>query len=156
MVMAKVYEALHGSDYLSDINIENFIQSLSRSLLNDYGIHNKIALKYSISKISLNMEVLVPLGLILHELLSNAMKYAFVGRDKGHIHIGLKNLKDDIEITLSDDGVGIPEEVKIPEPTTLGLSLVDMLLSEFNGTYTLDRTNGTSFKLRLPKSSQRN
>ena len=65
----------------------------------------------------------------------------------------MKDAKDHFTLKISDDGIGIPEKIKIPNPETFGLSLVDMLVSEFNGTYSVERKNGTSFTLKIPKES---
>ena len=153
--MAQAYEILLGSEYMSEVTLDNYITSIANQLKRNYDLNNIIQISYKMDKVKFEFEKLSKVGLIVNELLTNAMKYAFIGRENGKIHIELKESKKQIEITISDNGVGIPDEVKIPEPTTLGLSLVDMLISEFNGTYSLDRKNGTSFKLSIPKINQR-
>ncbi|MBC8415774.1 MAG: hypothetical protein H8E11_05030, partial [Candidatus Cloacimonetes bacterium] len=79
--------------------------------------------------------------------------YAFEGREAGNIHIELKEIEKHIVIKISDDGIGMPEDIDINNPDTLGLSLVEMLTTQLRGTLKLDRKNGTSFTLKIPKES---
>jgi PAS domain S-box-containing protein len=150
--MAQAYEILLGSEYMSEVTLGNYITSIAQQLKRNYDINNIVQISFDMDKVKFDIEKLSKFGLVVNEILTNAMKYAFVGREKGTITIELKENRENINMIISDDGVGIPEDVKIPEPTTLGLSLVDMLISEFNGTYSFDRKNGTSFKLSIPKS----
>ena len=73
---------------------------------------------------------------------------------RGNIHIELKETEKHIVIKISDDGIGMPEGIDISNPDTLGLSLVSMLTAQLQGTLKLDRTNGTSFTLEIPKESE--
>ena len=149
--MAKAYEILLRSEYMSELKLSDYIQELADQLARNYDIYGKVNIKYSMDDVLFNAEKLSKLGLIINEIITNSMKYAFEGRDEGNIHIILKDAKDHITIKISDDGIGIPESIKIPNTKTLGLSLVDMLIGEFQGTYSVDRKNGTSFTMKIPK-----
>jgi PAS domain S-box-containing protein len=149
--MAKAYEILLRSDYMSEIKLNDYITELADELARNYHVHRKVNIKYSMDDVLFDAEKLSKLGLIINEIITNSMKYAFEGRDEGNIHINLKDAKDHITIKISDDGIGIPESIKIPNTKTLGLSLVDMLMGEFHGTYSIDRKKGTSFILNIPK-----
>jgi len=151
--MAKAYEILLRSEYMSEITLSDYITELADELRRNYDIHRNIKIIYSLEDVKFESERLSKLGLIVNEILTNAMKYAFKGKEKGSIHITLKDAKDHFTLKISDDGIGIPEKIKIPNPETFGLSLVDMLVSEFNGTYSVERKNGTSFTLKIPKES---
>jgi PAS domain S-box-containing protein len=149
--MAQAYEILLGSEYMSDVKLSEYLTLLAGQLKRNYDTHNKITISYSLENVQYETEKLSKIGLIVNEILTNALKYAFKGRDKGNISIELKDAKNHITIKISDDGIGIPENIDIHKPATLGLSLVDMLLEEFDGTYSVDRKNGTSFTLEIPK-----
>ncbi len=149
--MAKSYEILLRSEYMSEIKLGEYITELADQLGRNYDIHRKIKIIYSLEDVHFDAEKLSKLGLILNEIITNSIKYAFKGRDGGNIHIILKDAKNHITIEISDDGIGIPKNIKIPNPKTLGLSLVDMLMSELNGSYSVGRKNGTSFTLEIPK-----
>ena len=151
--MAKAYELLLGSEYISEVNMGKYIESLATQLQYNYDNHNKVNISYSLDELTICIEILDRLGLILNEIITNAIKYAFEGREKGEIHIELKDTQKHFKIKISDDGIGIPKDVKIHEPATLGLSIVDMLTQQLQGTLKLDRENGTSFTLLIPKES---
>ena len=151
LAMAKAYELLLESDYMSEVSVGKYITSLAEQLKYNYDNHNKVNITYSLDELTISIEILDRLGLILNELITNAIKYAFEGRDSGNIHIELKNAEDHMEIKISDNGIGIPRKFNIHESKTLGLSIVDMLTQQLRGTMKLDRKNGTSFTLVIPK-----
>ena len=96
------------------------------------------------------MEVLVPLGLILHELLSNAMKYAFASNARGTINIIIKKNTTKYILIVKDNGKGLPENIDITKPETLGLSLVKMLNEQLGAELAVERKKGTIFTLTFP------
>ena len=149
--MAQAYEILLASEYMSDVKLGEYITLLAGQLKRNYDAYNKVTITFSLEDVQFETEKLSKIGLIVNEILTNALKYAFIGRDKGKISIELKNAKDHIMIKISDNGIGIPENIDIHKPATLGLSLVDMLLEEFGGTFSVDRKKGTSFTLDIPK-----
>ncbi|MDP8315144.1 MAG: histidine kinase dimerization/phosphoacceptor domain -containing protein [Candidatus Celaenobacter antarcticus] len=154
LAMAKAYELLLESDYMSEVSVGKYITSLAEQLKYNYDNHNKVNITYSLDDLVISIEILDRLGLILNEIITNAIKYAFEGRDSGNIHIDLKDAGEHIEIKISDNGIGIPKEIETHEPVTLGLSIVDMLTQQLQGTLKIDRKNGTSFTLVIPKESR--
>ena len=149
--MAQAYEILLASEYMSEVKLGEYLTLLAGQLKRNYDSYNKITISFSLDDIQYETEKLSKIGLIVNEILTNALKYAFIGRDKGYISIELKDAKNHITIKISDDGIGIPENIDIHKPATLGLSLVEMLIQEFDGTFSVDRKNGTSFTLEIPK-----
>jgi len=149
--MAQAYEILLASEYMSEVKLGEYLTLLAGQLKRNYDSYNKITISFSLDDIQYETEKLSKIGLIVNEILTNALKYAFKGRDKGNISIELKDAKDHIMIKISDDGIGIPENIDIHKPATLGLSLVEMLIQEFDGTFSVERKNGTSFTLEIPK-----
>ena len=151
MSMAKAYDLLLVSEYLSEVSLGEYIKSLAHQLKYNYDNDKKVTISYSLDDLTISIEILDRLGLILNELITNSIKYAFKGRDSGKIHIELKDAEEHFEIKISDNGVGIPQDVKVHEPETLGLSIVNMIAQQINGTMKVDRENGTSFTLVIPK-----
>lgn len=98
--------------------------------------------------VKLNIETSVPCGLIISELVSNTIKYAFPDK-KGRIDITLKAYDGWYELIISDNGVGFPADVDFKNTDTLGLQLVNNLVNQLDGKITLDRKKGTSFKIRF-------
>ena len=90
------------------------------------------------------------MGLILTELFSNTLKYAFVGRDSGNVNISLRFDGDWLVMVIADDGVGMDESFNIKKTESLGLQLVDSLIEQLNGQLEFDSKNGTRFIVVAP------
>jgi two-component sensor histidine kinase len=96
------------------------------------------------------MDTAVPLGLIVNELVANALEHAFVGRDQGRITISLSAGGDAWELRVSDDGVGLPRGFDLEHESTLGLRLVSNLARQLDGDLSLLPSGGASWRLRFP------
>jgi len=109
--MALIHSQLYESSDLSEINMKGFVDKLLRQLLMSYPVQNtKITPIIHVVDYPFPISMAVPVGLIVNELLSNALKYAFVNRKEGTIEVGLgASEKGKIRLTVSDDGVGLPE-----------------------------------------------
>ena len=104
-----------------------------------------------IEDVSLGLDNAIPCGLIINELISNSLKYAFPKDREGEINIVLREINsDEIQLTVNDDGVGIPAEIDIRETESLGLQLVYILAeNQLEGSIELDRDKGTAFRIRF-------
>ena len=150
--MALIHERLYQSKDFAKVDFSRYVQSLTGYLFNSYGIGSEaIRLTMDIKDISLWINSAIPCGLIINELVSNSLKYAFPDRKKGEIKIAMHPLNEnEIELTVSDNGIGIPKEVDIRHTKSLGLHLVTILAEDqLQGEIKLDRTRGTSFYIRL-------
>jgi two-component sensor histidine kinase len=95
------------------------------------------------------MDRAVPLGIIINELTSNALKHAFGEEEKGEIEISFSEEYGDFILVIHDSGNSFPENLDISNTESLGLQLVTQLVSQIDGTITLDTTDGTTFKIRF-------
>lgn len=142
--MALIHEKLYQSENLANISSKEYISDLVRMLARSYNAEN-VALVIEAGDVSLGIDAAIPCGLIINELVSNSLKYAFPDR-KGEIKIALRDVNRRIELTVSDNGVGIPEDIDFRNTETLGLRLVTILAEDqLNGDITLTRDNGTAF-----------
>ncbi|WP_455240680.1 sensor histidine kinase [Methanothermobacter tenebrarum] len=91
------------------------------------------------------------MGIIINELATNSIKYAFPNK-KGTITIKLTTQKDKIELTVADDGIGLPDSIDPEKTETLGLKLVNILTKQINGKINLKTKPGTQFKITFPKT----
>ena len=107
------------------------------------------AILLEIEKITLNMETAVPCGLIISEIVSNSLKYAFPNERKGEIYVSLKTVDDKYELIIRDNGIGLPEELDFNNLETLGLLLVNNLTEQIDGELTINRSPGTEFKIKF-------
>jgi two-component sensor histidine kinase len=146
--MAIVHEKLYQSKDLTHINFVDYTQSLVYNLFYSYDIDNtQIKSILKIEDISLNIETAVPCGLIISELISNSLKYAFPNKMNGEIIISLKYEKDNYQLCISDNGIGLPEDINFNNIKTLGLLLVNSLTEQIDGEVTIYRDHGTKFKI---------
>ena len=145
--MALVHEKLYQSRDLSKIDFADYLRSLSVHLFHFFMIEaDRIRLETDLEDVHLDINSAVPCGLLLTELITNALKHAFPGDRKGVIGLGLHRRKDGtVELRVSDDGVGFPEAVDFRKTESLGLQIVDLLVGQLEGTIELDRKKGTAF-----------
>lgn len=152
--MAFVHEMLYQSDDYTRINFGSYIRSLATSLLAAYGLdRRRITLTISETDVTMNVNLAIPCGLIVNEIISNALKHAFPDGRQGNIRITVKQQPEGYYLLeLSDDGVGLPAGAK-PQPATLGLRLVDRLVKQLGGTLELQSNPGTSYRISFPKDA---
>lgn len=147
--MALVHEKLYQSANLSRVDFGEYARSLSALLVRSYGAKTaRIALKTKIEDVSLSVDLSVPLGLILNELVSNSLKYAFPkGRD-GEIRIEIHRIqKNQIQLLVADNGIGFPAELDFRKTESLGMQLVRTLTGQIGGSIELRSDTGTEFRI---------
>jgi len=157
--MSLVHEKLYQSVNLADIDLGDYIKSLATSLFRSYGTKGKIALQVDCENVRLPIDSAIPCGLIINELISNSLKHAFpedpplpLQRRGNEINISLRSPGDEIELVVSDNGVGIPDGLDFRNTASLGLHLVTILAEgQLHGKIELERTAGTSFRIRFDK-----
>lgn len=148
--MAMIHENLYQSKDLSNINFSDYIRSLVSDLFYSYGItKGTIIPNINVGRIFLNIETAIPCGLIINELVSNSLKYAFPADRTGEINVDLNPNYNYYELIISDNGVGIPDHVDLEKTDTLGLQLVNNLVKQIDGEVILDRNQGTTFNIRF-------
>ena len=146
--MALVHEQLYQSKDLSNIDFAEYIQNLAHNLFQAYEINAQgIKLETSMAPCSLNIDTAVPCGLIINELVTNALKYAFTGQIKGKINIDFTLENRVCVLTVSDSGIGFPQDLDYRKAPTLGLRLVGSLVKQIRGEIELLETAGTTFKI---------
>ncbi len=150
--MALIHERLYQSKDFTRIDVADYVQNLTNNLFITYGISkDAVKLKMNIKDIFLDINIAIPCALIINELVSNSLKHAFPNGKKGEIQISMHLLsKDEIELVVCDNGVGMPEDENLKNTKSLGLYLVSMLAEDqLHGEIKLDKTEGTAFRFRL-------
>lgn len=147
--MALIHDMLYQSEDFSHINLSDYITNLVNKIFHSYRAHNKITPILDLENIHLNIETSVPLGLIISELVSNSLKHAFPDRN-GEISISLKSYDKKYQLTTSDDGIGMPKNITLGDSKVgLGLSLVNSLVQQLDGSINLDRSQGTKYIIKF-------
>jgi len=146
--MALIHERLYQSIDLKRMDFGDYIRSLSTELLHTYEVDpGLIKLKINVEDIFLDINTAIPLGLIVNELVTNSLKHAFPEGNSGEINVDFHPIDDYYEFTVKDNGVGFPEDIDYQNTESLGLQIVTSLTDQIDGEITLDRNNGTKFKI---------
>ncbi len=150
--MAIVHETLYQSPDLSGASAPVFVQSLTENILSVFRpAHTALQIRTQVDPIELSLDQAVPTGLIINELVTNAVKYAFPGDRAGVIRVELRALGTDrLELCVCDDGVGLPGGLDIRATESLGLKLVVALAAQLQGSLEMERTDGTRCYIRFP------
>ena len=137
---------------MARIDFAEYIDSLVTYLRQMYGVGG-VSLEVNITPVYLTIEQAIPCGLIANELVSNAMNHAFPNGRTGKIWIELGAVEDgQLSLVVGDDGVGFPPDIDFRRTTSLGLTLVNTLVKQLNGTIELQDEAGTAFKILFSKS----
>jgi PAS domain S-box-containing protein len=153
--MALVHENLYRSSDLATIHLAEHVEAICAHLYRSYGIDpNRIALDLRVADVALDLDRSMRCGLIINELVSNALKHAFPDGRSGRIEVELAtDPSGECFLTVRDDGAGYPPNLEPRQCGTLGLQLVGDLTEQLGGTLTLDRDGGTSVRLRFRLAS---
>jgi len=151
--MALVHEQLYQSKDLSNIDFAEYIQNLAHNLFQAYEVNAAgIKLETNIARCELNVDTAVPCGLIINELVTNSLKYAFLGKTEGKINIDFNLNNNGVWVlVVSDTGVGFPKDLDYRNARTLGLRLVGALVRQIRGNITLVEGVGTVFQIAFPQ-----
>jgi PAS domain S-box-containing protein len=147
--MALIHEQLYQSQHLDRIDLPSYVETLIANLYQSFGCcDNSIKFKLNVEPIYLNIETAIPCGLIINELVSNSLKYAFPHSRIGEINIDFHEIdSQQFHLSITDNGVGFPANFDVENTETLGIRLVRMLINQLDGTLTIDSQCGTCYNL---------
>jgi|APSaa5957512622_1039677.scaffolds.fasta_scaffold09348_4 two-component sensor histidine kinase len=149
--MALIHERLYQSTDLASIDFGDYVRSLADELLAAYeALSGLTTIEVRIEAISLDIDTAVPCGLIINELVSNALKYAFTPDQTGLVTIELVRDQNEFRLVVSDDGAGFPADIDIRTAPSLGLRIVHSLVRQLRGTLNLTEGRGATIEIRFP------
>lgn len=150
--MSYIHESLYQTKDFSSINFSDYISNLVQNLVHSYQLyHDKIDLTLRVEPVKLALDQAIPCGLILNELVSNALKYAYPGEERGEIVIEVYEKENKLVIGVEDFGIGLPKGFRIENSESLGLSLVYTLVDQLDGELNLKTLGGTKFLITFEK-----
>jgi two-component sensor histidine kinase len=152
--MALIHEKLYRSHDLAKINFAEYVRSLASFLVRSYRAQaGPVGLKVQADDVALSIDAAVPCGLIVNELVSNALKYAFPDGREGEIRVVLQPDHDQhMTLVVGDNGVGFPDDVDFRDTESLGMQLVNTLVEQLDGTIELHKEGGTEFEIVFASS----
>lgn len=151
--MALIHESLYRSANLARIDFGGYVEQLVNSLHRTYGATAAgVDLKVDVADIPMSVDVAIPCGLIINELVTNAFKHAFHDGRKGEVCISLSQGDGGMLLLMvSNNGIPFPEDIDIRNTESLGLQLVNTLTGQLRGTIELDESHGTAFRITFPR-----
>lgn len=150
--MALIHQNLYQEDDLTGVDMQDYFEKLILGLFDSYNIHeDRINLQLNIQPISLDVDTVIPIGLIVNELISNSLKYAFPEDRSGMITVGLEEVQDTLKLTVSDNGIGFDDSVKNNLGDSFGYKLVDAFKQQLHATVNISGDDGTSVEFLITR-----
>jgi two-component sensor histidine kinase len=159
--MAMIHEQLYESADLRNVDLAQQANFLMANLFGAYGVDSaRISGRVVVcpppvgAPLVLGIDQAIPTGLILNELISNALKHAFPDGRSGTLRIEARSRDSRVDLAVIDDGVGVPEDLDTRKPKSLGLEIVEILARQLRATWELKREAGTTFRLSFPERQE--
>lgn len=146
--MALIHQSLYQNNDLSNVNAKDYVQQLITYIFNTYKVNqDKVDYQLEIEKLQMDLDTLIPLGLIINELVSNALKHAFKAEDKGMIRITMNRQAGKVLLKVSDNGVGLPADDVLRDSNSFGFRMINAFVKKLNASIDIIRKEGTMMKI---------
>lgn len=146
--IALFHEKLYQSHDLASVNFGEYLRALAeRAVAQHAGARTHVRTELDLAEVRLGVDRAIPCGLIANELLTNAIKHGFKGRERGTVRVGLRRDGSQVRLTISDDGVGLPRDVDMRTARTLGMELVSTFVEQLQGRLDIVRENGLRLEI---------
>lgn len=150
--MSVIHETLYKSNNFASINFSDYLMGLTSDIISTYKSNPNLKLEVvaELSNLKLNIRQAIPCGLIVNEIITNAVKYAFSDRSSGEIYLKINTDNNIVYFEIGDNGIGLPPGFNVEEADSLGLQLVHSLVEQLEGTLEIENLTGTLFKITFP------
>jgi PAS domain S-box-containing protein len=151
--MALVHEKLYQSKSLVAINAAEYIKSLIADLMDSYSISTPVDVSVDVDDVNITLDMAIPCGLIINELVTNSLKYAYRGRQEGKLSLTMHHREDHMySLVIQDDGVGLPPDFEVRSAASLGMQLVGVLVRQLGGVMKTNSDKGARFTIVFPEN----
>ena len=147
--MMILYDKLYRSSDVQNFSVMDYISTLADEIVSNFPNSNTVKIRKKIENFILDAKRLQTIGIIINELLTNIMKYAFIGGKKGNINLSISLKEKTVSIAVEDNGIGMPASINFEKSTGFGLKLVGMLTKELKGEIHIEREKGTRILLEF-------
>lgn len=147
--MAMIHESLYRRDDFSSIDFSGYIDNLAQNLVSSYRVGQKIKVNKDLEQVNIDLDQAIPCGLLVNEVITNSLKYAWGNEGSGNIDIKLRKEGNFIFLEIGDDGKGLPDEFDLIKSDTLGLQLIITLIEQLDGELSVDISNGTKYLIKF-------
>ena len=153
--MSLIHELLYQTKDFSTINFSEYIVSISTNLFQSYNQNKNTKLTLDLDPLFLDLDIAIPCGLIINELVTNSLKYSFdINQTNGEVKIQLSQKEDDVLLKIEDNGKGFPNDIDFRDTESLGMQLVVSLIDQIDGEIILENTSGAKYELRFKNVSK--
>jgi two-component sensor histidine kinase len=147
--MALIHQNLYQKENLTGVHVKQYFSKLLEELFETYRVIGRVDLKLKIDDVNLDVDTIIPIGLILNELVTNSLKYAFPEGESGSLSVELREDADQLHLEVYDDGVGIQDESSLSEPKTFGFRLIQSLAAKLKASMKVESDSGTRVSLLI-------
>lgn len=148
--MSLIHQNLYQKDNLAGVQVKDYMIKLFENLFDSYNIApNRISLITEIDEIDLDIDTIIPLGLVINELLTNSLKYAFPDERKGEVKLTIREEQDQLFVAVQDDGVGIKNPEQLSSSQSFGFELIEAFQQKLKAELEIDGENGTRVSLKI-------
>lgn len=147
--MMILYDKLYQSPAFRELPVNDYLPSLIKEIVENFNNCGAVKVETEFDNFVLDMSIIQPLGIIINELLTNIMKYAFSGRDDGLIKVSASLNNNKVSVVIADNGIGLPEAINFKNSTGFGMKLVSLLTEQIKGTLKIERGDGTRFVIEF-------
>lgn len=153
--MTLIHERLYQSSDLSHINFSEYVHTLALQIYTTHKVSSsRVALRINVPDLEIDIDTVIPCGLILNELISNALKYAFPDDREGEVVVSFEMGDDGLwELVVKDNGVGLPEDFNPESSRSLGMSIIASLAKQLGGEIKIFRRQGCEFRITTQNQS---
>lgn len=152
--IALIHQQLYQRESLTVINLRHYLKDLLQSIHQSFRDTGKeISHELKCPEVLLDVEAAVPIGLIINELVTNSYKYAFTERETGKIVISVEPNDPSMIVTISDNGIGLPQDFNWKQQNSFGIKMIGTLINKLRANFSIDGTNGTHFRMNIPDYS---
>jgi two-component sensor histidine kinase len=150
--MALIHQNLYSEGNIKGIKVKEYIQNLVQTLCDSYNITNdKVKVSTNIDDLNLDVDTMIPLGLVLNELVSNSFKYAFTGDKMGTLDILLEEKADRLHLMVSDNGIGFPADMNVKTAKSFGLKMIRAFAQKLKASLDIYNNNGAVVEMQITK-----
>jgi hypothetical protein len=154
--IALIHEQLYQSQDFNRIDFSAYLKGLAHALLDSYcAVVGNVDMECDLEDIRIDLDTAIPCALIVNEFISNALKHAFPGNREGKINIALRHNEDSVIVSISDNGIGLPEDFYIERTESLGMRISRMLVAQIGGQLRIESQGGALFEFDFPRAKNR-